>query len=158
MQALPRHTCNDCRLGLLFLATSWCMCVLRWPAGTAFRSLRPPSQGLQKEALVLHVPYFTCNGCALQEVLFILGANLSQIEESWDSGRLRSSGLSAQHVASLVSSDFRSTMCTWSRDPGVCCLSGNPPWQAGFCGEYLDGISRVAETLVSLAVPPSPIF
>ena len=39
-----------------------------------------------------------------QEVLFILGANLSQIEDRWDSGRLRSAGLSAQHVTSLVSS------------------------------------------------------
>jgi hypothetical protein len=40
----------------------------------------------------------------LQEILFLMGANLSQIEERWDSGRLRASGLSSQHVISLVSS------------------------------------------------------
>ena len=40
----------------------------------------------------------------LQEVLFVMGANLSQIEERWDSGRLRATGLSSQHVISLVSS------------------------------------------------------
>lgn len=38
----------------------------------------------------------------LQEVLFILGANLAQIEERWDSGRLPSARLSSQHVTSLV--------------------------------------------------------
>ena len=40
----------------------------------------------------------------LQEVLFVMGANLSQIEERWDSGRLRATGLSSQHVISLVNS------------------------------------------------------
>lgn len=40
----------------------------------------------------------------LQEVLFVMGANLSQIEERWDSGRLRTTGLSSQHVISLVRS------------------------------------------------------
>ena len=43
--------------------------------------------------------------CDLQDILFILGANLAQIEERWDSGRLRASGLSSQHVGSLVSSN-----------------------------------------------------
>ena len=46
---------------------------------------------------------------ALQEILFILGANLSQIEERWDIGRLRAVGLSAQHVTSLVGSCQSST-------------------------------------------------
>ena len=44
-----------------------------------------------------------CLICALQDILFILGANLARIEERWDSGRLRASGLSSQHVGSLVS-------------------------------------------------------
>ena len=38
----------------------------------------------------------------MQEVLFILSANLSQIEEKWDDGRLRSVGLGPQHVIGLV--------------------------------------------------------
>ena len=48
----------------------------------------------------------------LQEVLFVMGANLSQIEERWDSGRLRTTGLSSQHVISLVRTASPHTLST----------------------------------------------
>ena len=49
-----------------------------------------------------------------------MGANLSQIEERWDSGRLRTTGLSSQHVISLVRSasphpfSFSTCFCTFA--------------------------------------------
>ena len=73
--------------------------------------------------------------CALQDILFILGANLAQIEERWDSGRLRASGLSSQHVGSLVSMPCQAILSTlsallapaaWLADEGACLREDRP--------------------------------
>ena len=84
--------------------------------------------------------------CALQDILFILGANLAQIEERWDSGRLRASGLSSQHVGSLVSMPCQTTLSTlsallapaaWLADEGACMREGGPMMTETACSRMI---------------------
>ncbi len=47
--------------------------------------------------------------CAVQEVLWVMGARLAHIEEHWASGRLQRAGLGAREVAHLVEALFEDT-------------------------------------------------